>query len=582
MFTLKQKIFGSYLIAIAFIVLVLSFSYTYMSSYLRENSMKREMTKLIGKFQEKADKGTLGAYLAKQKTKVLFRITLYEVMDSQALEIYDTIRETQREGYIENDKEVLWAVDDGIGYSDRKSASQDIVFHYLAERFMMQGKEYVVRIAYPQDFFGGITQPFQMAMLWVLFGMLSLILLSWFWVYQLLKPVQRVLEGVLSYQETHPESLPLITIRERFAGEDILKLVRTLNSLSRRVQSQIDTLTEERNDKEVLLTSLVEGVIAVDEKMVVTYANPMAMRLFGFQLEDLIHQPFQKTGQTRCTELLEQCQKKESPLMETLHLQMGGEKLFLDVVAAPKRGQHGAILVLQDKTSHYKVLEMRKSFVANASHELKTPITIIQGFAETLYEHPEMPVETTREVTQKIVANCQRMANLVRDLLALADIENLPSSRWEQFPLQLLVDQYVEELAEVFPEATVTLQWEPSEEMMMVADPELIGLALRNLLTNAAKYSSGPAEITVLLKQSEDETIIKVADQGIGIPTEALDKIFERFYRVPTTSSGRKGGSGLGLSILQTIVDKHFGKIQVESQEGVGSTFTLIFPRKKI
>src|SRR6202035_1085831 len=138
--------------------------------------------------------------------------------------------------------------------------------------------------------------------------------------------------------------------------------------------------------------------------------------------------------------LLLNCQIRNQALNDTLQVKRDSQKMYLDIVAAPKRENSGAILVLQDKSSHYKLLEMRKHFIANASHELKTPITIIRGFAETLYDNPELPHTTIHEVTAKIVKNCHRMAKIIKDLLTLADIENLPSFRFSNYPLVQLAN----------------------------------------------------------------------------------------------------------------------------------------------
>src|SRR5207248_566395 len=156
-----------------------------------------------------------------------------------------------------------------------------------------------------------------------------------------------------------------------------------------------------RNEKETILESLVEGVIAVDDDMQVTYTNHMAMKLMN-TADLLIGKKFSVLHQERCENLLQQCQQEKKPLTDTLEIYREGKKLYLDIVSAPKKDNAGAILVLQDKTAHYKIFEMRRDFIANASHELKTPITIIRGFAEALHDNPDLPVETQREVTSKI------------------------------------------------------------------------------------------------------------------------------------------------------------------------------------
>lgn len=223
-------------------------------------------------------------------------------------------------------------------------------------------------------------------------------------------------------------------------------------------------------------------------------------------------------------------------------------------------------------------VEMRKDFIANASHELKTPVTIIRGFAETLHDYPEMPRSTYVTITSKIVRNCQRMTVLIKDLLSLTDIENLSHSRKIECDLLDLIQTCSQMLRDLFPDAIITINKASEEDISCIADPNLIEMAIMNLLENAAKYSQGAAQIIITLQKEGDWIKLSMADQGIGIPASDLKHIFQRFYTVNKAHSRTLGGSGLGLSLVETIVQKHFGKISVESTFGQGSTFTILLP----
>ena len=190
---------------------------------------------------------------------------------------------------------------------------------------------------------------------------------------------------------------------------------------------------------------------------------------------------------------------------------------------------------------------MRRDFIANASHELKTPITIIRGFAEALHDDPDLPQDIQQDVTAKIVRNCRRMAALIKDLLTLADIENIPSSRLSECDLYELVQKCRSMLLEIFPDAIVTIH-KSDEEVSLIADADLLDLAIMNLIENAAKYSARPAKIDVYLERTENTIIIAVVDQGLGIPATDQEHIFDRFYTVDKAHSQKMGGSGLGLS----------------------------------
>ncbi|MEM1282865.1 MAG: PAS domain-containing sensor histidine kinase, partial [Chlamydiota bacterium] len=318
-----------------------------------------------------------------------------------------------------------------------------------------------------------------------------------------------------------------------------------------------------------------------DNDFIVNYANLAALKFLDLTSEELVGKPFSVTNQPKCDELLRLCMESEEALTDDLIEKIEGRKVYFDIVAAPKKEQSGAVLVLQDKSSHYRILEMRKDFIANASHELKTPITIIRGFAETLHDNPTLPEDTTVEITSKIVRNCLRMTSLIKDLLTLADIEHLSESRLTVCDLIHLIDNCEQMLHDAHPTAIVNIDIENGKDFNIIADSQLLELAVINLIENAAKYSNPPAHITISLRHLGEKVELSVTDKGIGIPKEDIENVFHRFYTVDKAHSQKMGGSGLGLSLVETIIDKHLGKIWVESEVGKGTTFTMQLPIKR-
>jgi two-component system phosphate regulon sensor histidine kinase PhoR len=388
-----------------------------------------------------------------------------------------------------------------------------------------------------------------------------------------------MISAIKPYEEGKVEHLPAIHLSKyTSARDDFKRLADTLNSLSNRVEAQIAALKHERNEKEAVLDSLIEGVIAVDDRGQVTFANHMAIKMLeihehqmvGAKLSDLQHEEFH--------DVLIACQHQQEVLTFTCQLNEL-QKVYLDVVAVPMGRDRGAILVLQDKSLHYKALEMRKDFIANASHELKTPITIIKGFAETLQDMPHLSPQMVQEITSKIVRNCTRMEKLVKNLLKLADIENLPRSRQQRCRMSEVAETCKQMVESVYPTAQINIR-KPMEEPYVLGDAELLELAVMNLMDNAAKYSKPPAQIVIIIEpvSAQEQLKIIVADKGMGIPKEDLEYIFQRFYTVNKAHSRQLGGSGLGLSIVETIIEKHFGKISVTSTLGEGTTFTILLP----
>jgi two-component system, OmpR family, phosphate regulon sensor histidine kinase PhoR len=584
MLTFRSKILISFVFAF---IIIIGLMLPFTASTVRKISYKAMQVRseeLIAKLETAPNNDALIRNLKEQKALFFFRIS---VITDERKVLYDS--HTKRllgsrfsQEYTVDHPEVLQAYKNGVGYSEDYSELLGQKFSYFAKAFNFHGKTYILRTAFPYKYMTDLTNDFEIGII----GVTTIILLlfstmTWFIINYLTKPIQQIINAVKPYQEGRVNTLPEIKIR-RGPSDEFHKLSETLNSLSTRIQKHIEVLTLERNEKRAILESLVEGVIATDSYLKITYANQSALNFLNIGKEDsLINQEFTPHIEPRCYELLRSCQELKKPLLETLEIQRKGPKIYLDIVAAPKKGNTGAILVLQDKTSHYRILEMRKDFIANASHELKTPITIIRGFAETLHENPDLPREVTFGITEKIVRNCNRMTALIKDFLTLADIEKLPESRLSECNIIEMLNYCSETIRNLHPDANIKIHNLNENEIIILADYNLLELAFMNLIENAAKYSHPPAFIDVSLEDLENVIQIKITDRGIGIPESDLEHVFERFYTVGKAHSQKMArGSGLGLSIVKTIIDKHYGKIYASSKVGEGTTFTISLPRR--
>jgi two-component system phosphate regulon sensor histidine kinase PhoR len=583
MFSFRQKILLSYVVVfLLFIAFVFPFASTTVKEIVAKAMLDRT-AELIAKIQTAPNNEALVRRLKEQKPLIFFRVS---VITDERKVIYDS--HTKRllgprfsQEYVVDHPEILEAIEKGSGYHEDYSDLLGQKFSYFAKAFDFHGKTYIMRTAFPYKYVTELTDDFEIGMISIASVILLLFsALTWFIINHLTRPIQQIIDAVKPYQEGNLLTVPEIRVKVA-SSDEFGKLAQTLNSLSARIRRQISTLTEERNEKEAILESLTEGVIAIDGNMNISYANQSFYKLLDLQEENLTGKPFSQLKQEKCRQLLMECQKENRPLSDTLEIQRKGPKIYLDLVAAPKKDRSGAILVLQDQTAHYRILEMRKDFIANASHELKTPITIIRGFAETLHDNPGLPEETLVEITSKIVNNCKRMTHLIRDLLALSDIEHLPESKLIECDLEDIIYNCVEMVHNVYPDAEIVLNKLSDESLHLMAEPNLMEMAFINLIENAAKYSTAPAHIHIDMENTGEGNRVVIADQGIGIPPEDLSHIFERFYTVDKAHSRKMGGSGLGLSIVQNIIQKHFGKVTVESEVGKGTTFTIWLPSKK-
>lgn len=587
--TIRFKVFIS---LVAILLLFLACMIPFVTNSVQRTlvqSMSDRADELIEMMQETKDEHALVQVVKEQAYLVFFHIGL---IDDKLQIIYDSHNKRMLGSYViqSNTKlppEVEQAYEQGVGYSETYTPLLGKNLVYLAKSFTFQGKKYILRLSFPHEYIQELKKKFNFgffffsSLILVLFSAITGLIL-----YRLMGPVRQMIRAIKPYQEGKASFIPDIHIDSIFQDE-FSDLAKTFNLLSERIQQQIETVTLERNEKEAILESLAEGVLAVDNEMRISYANSMALGFLGLD-RSIIGKPFPAHLHPISYELLTSCHKEKQFFNASCEIIKDNKKLHLNMVSSPRENateaNGGAILVLQDKSIHYKILEMRKDFIANASHELKTPITIIRGFAETLQDNPDLDKEIVRDITEKLVRNSHRMTKIIKNLLTLADIENLPHFRLQRTSLIELSESCIHTLLATHPKANVTIcklgNALPDETFTVDADPELLEVALMNLLDNAAKYSKDIPQITISLEKYSDtgQTKLSVKDSGIGIPEIDLEHIFQRFYTVNKLESKKKGGSGLGLSIVETIVEKHLGKVYVESVPGEGSTFTMLIP----
>jgi len=361
-------------------------------------------------------------------------------------------------------------------------------------------------------------------------------------------------------------------------------LSRTINTLAQELERSKQTIATSDEAKEALIEGLEDGVMVLDAHLTVKMANRRCARIVKVPKDQLHSSHFSALAEKiaaplwqKCSVLLKKVMETQTVMLETFHTE-GGGKAHIDIRVTPLPHNSGVVLVFRDRSSDYKILEMGRDFIGNASHELRTPITIIKGFAETLHDMPEISGAMLEDITEKIVRNCQRMNALVKNLLLLADLDSASKARVQSCELVSLVGNCNQTLLALHPSAIIeTLH--NKEEIIYEADPELLELAITNLLQNGAKYSNDDPEMKVTIEEKESEVLISISDKGIGIPSKDLPYIFDRFYTVNKAHARRLGGAGLGLSIVKRIVQQHEGEIHASSVLGQGTTFSILLPK---
>lgn len=394
-------------------------------------------------------------------------------------------------------------------------------------------------------------------------------IMTWVVFHRLFKPLRKIIDQMKKYRERKLDHLPRIEIPD---DQYLSPLVFAINDFSNQVQS----LMEERNENQGILESLNEGILALDSQNQITYVNDIACKVLKLSKDFLMDINMDKISSVIidfCKILILKCYKSKSIVTDSLNV----DQLYYDVIGIPKSHNQGIILVFQDRTSEYIALKMGKDFIANASHELRTPITIIRGFAETLQDLSHLSKKDLSKITEKIVRTCERLTKLVSNLLVLADLDNQSAIQSKKTPINTLIENCQHMLLTLYPKAQLKMHFS-EEELYIDANADLLELAIMNLLENAVKYSNVPAQIHIYVQQENQELTIRIQDSGIGISKAQLEHIFERFFTVDKNRSRRYGGAGLGLSIVKSIVEKHNGKLEVESSEYIGSTFIMHLP----
>jgi two-component system, OmpR family, phosphate regulon sensor histidine kinase PhoR len=370
---------------------------------------------------------------------------------------------------------------------------------------------------------------------------------------------------------------------------EFASVAESLNTMAEELDEKIRTVTRERNEREAVLVSMIEGVVAVDTEERVLTMNEAAAHLIGTERTSAVGCSIQEV--VRNVELqgmVAAALAGRGPVESELTLRVGSADRTLQAHASLLRGEDddgaavGAVVVLNDVTRLKRLEAVRRDFVANVSHELKTPVTSIKGFTETLLDGASDDPESSRRFLRIIAGQADRLNSIIEDLLALSTLEATSDGRPALAEADVCdVVTVAVEVCEPKAQARgIRLDTVCVPSVFAAINPPLLEQAVVNLIDNAVKYSPEASEVQVELEQTDAEIIIRVIDHGPGIPREHLSRLFERFYRVDKARSRDLGGTGLGLSIVKHIAQVHGGRVDVESALGRGSTFSLHLPRR--
>ncbi len=460
--------------------------------------------------------------------------------------------------------EIVAARDSGVGAARRHSASAGNDELYVAVRTPLG----FARVSLPTTSLNAIVSAARRDVAIAgLVALLVAVVLSWFFARSISQPVEELSGVARALAAGDFSQRPA-----RAAPGEVGDLAVAVSGLAEQLSTRVDALRAEEALVRELAESLNEGVLALDARQQVVRMNETARALLGirsvlpFGAEQL---PRDRGFRDAMAAAL------AGETVRDVEVSLGGR--ILNVTARPL-DQAGAVLALLDLTRLRRLETVRRDFVANVSHELKTPLTVVRGFAETLADD-DPPVEARRQFAKSIAAHTRRMQRLVDDLLDLSRIE---SGGWVPAPQSVEMAKVIADdisAARATADRTgIALDVALDEAALIVfVDPTALRQIVGNLVENALRHTMH-GSVTLRTARTGDGVTVSVSDTGCGIAAEHLPRIFERFYRVDPARSREEGGTGLGLSIVKHLVDAHGGRLHAESTLGVGTTVSAWFP----
>jgi two-component system phosphate regulon sensor histidine kinase PhoR len=587
---LLKRVFFLYFILASVLIVVLG---EYLSSTVRNNylsKLQEDLTvqsRLIAEDVPLSFQDNLDDFCKRYKEKTGARIT---IIDSSGRVLGDSDEPSSLMENHSNRPELIEAGANGIGSSIRFSKTLQRDLFYLAISVTKDSEKRFLRMSMPLHDIDAAVRKIKIKILTASFASLLIVfLIGLFQTGRLVKTIEEI--------TAFSQAVTSGNFRKRLfpkGKDELAELTRNVGTMSQELQRRLQQVEEEKYMIETILMNMSDGLMLTDLKGMILLSNLAVKNLFGIESDIEGKTVMETLRKAELVDLIDRVVETKETISREIEVTYPKE-LFLMVTAAPyfvKGELSGAVLAFHDITRLRQLEEIRKDFVANVSHEIKTPITAIRGFAETLLEGALEDKENAHKFLETIKNHSERLNSLVSDLLTLSGIE-LGDIKIEKETVDLnnLIDTVFETLKEKAQTKGLYLRKEISPGPQEVkADRNRLIQILLNLVDNAIKFTEkggitirvkGERENTELLtlnSQLRNFTEISVEDTGIGIPKKHLSRLGERFYRVDKARSRELGGTGLGLAIVKHLVKAHGWEMQIESIPGKGTTVKIIIP----
>ncbi|MEF2247582.1 MULTISPECIES: two-component system histidine kinase PnpS [unclassified Paenibacillus] len=550
-----------------------------------EDNMVREMKLIASRMEWKASDNAeeVYSYYTEQANEIKSytesRITFIR-SDGVVLGDSDYAAEEMNNHLYRN--EVSEALEEGIGRAVRSSNTMRMNMIYVAIPIKDQtdNYSYVIRMAMTLD---EVDSGLRKVMYVMIGGLLILFVLAAVISYRVALGLTKPLEQITKVAKriTNQDYVARVTVVKK---DEIGELGHAINAMADSLQVQMERIKQNENQLQTVLANMINGIVMIETDGRVVLMNRHAEEVLGLPASELVGRHYSEAKQQyELSQMIQGALRSKEALREEVTFYYPEERLVELTLVPISEGEHqrgGVLLVLQDVSAIRRLERMRSEFVANVSHELKTPIAAVKGFAETLLGGAVKDEETARSFLQIIFDESDRLNRLIGDILELSKIES------RRVPLMFSpveLDSFVSKTMTLLEaEATmkgIELCSKIQPGLYVEADEDRLRQIVMNLLSNGINYTPDGGKVTLSIHAINDDLLsIQISDTGIGIPKKDLPRIFERFYRVDKARSRSSGGTGLGLSIVKHLVELHKGTITVTSTTGVGTTFTIILP----
>ena len=583
---MQKKIFA-YIMSVLLITLIISSFFTFRTIEKQHFANVEErlvseatiLSQVISEDIQRGDISQMNTFLREVSDRLHIRIT---VIDTKGLVLGETSYDPSEMSNHLGRPEIQEALNNEVGKEMRFSSTMKIDFLYIAEPIYMDDSIIgVIRLSTPIQDIKGIMKSINFNLI---IALIPGLLLSLFLVYRITisitRPIKEIKDAAVDITQGKLDR-SINIVRDDEIGE----LAKAIDFMADSLKDKIYSIKDKNTKMEAILSSVVNGIVAVDSNKHILFINPKAQQMLNITDGDVagLHL-LQVIRNNKIDNMIRDILDNKGFEENEITLNYPFEKIYRlnsNAIRYPESDDIiGIIIIIQDITEIKKLEKIRSDFVANVSHELKTPLTSIKGFVETLKAGAIEDSDTAIRFLNIIEDEADRLNRLISDILYLSVLENKKSkARYEVINTADKIEEIVSLLQTqaVYKNINLNARVEADISKLM-GDPDQFKQMLINIVDNAVKYTPEGGAIEVVAYNSGNDVIISVKDNGIGIPKEHISRLFERFYTVDKARSRNVGGTGLGLAIVKHIVMQFEGKIEVHSQIDKGTEFILSIP----